>query len=99
PAVLSWYRGNFLSFISLDSSLLPQDFTIHWGWYFRILRLLSTPNCRSNGCAPFWSSRYRQVRKSLFLRTVTSPLTMYPFPTGKATAYWKMSVSLPDREK
>ena len=68
----------FLGFLFAAARLYDR-----WGWYCRISPPLSIPNCRLNGCVPFWNSRYRRAQKSSHLKTTTSLLTMCPLPTGK----------------
>ena len=70
--------------------LPPPGCTTRWGLCSRISPPPSTPNCRSSGCAPFWNSRCRRGQLNLHRRTMTSPLTMSPSPTGRGTAYLRM---------
>ena len=82
--------GALLAAGEISFLLPPQDFTIRWGWHFRISPPPSIPNCRLNGCVPFSNSRYRKAQKSLLRRTAISHSTMFPLPTGKGTACWRM---------
>lgn len=78
------------SSISWASSLPLPGCTILWGWCSRTSPPPSTPSCRLNGCAPFWSSRCRRGQRTSAHPVTTSPSTTSPLPTGRARGCWRM---------